>query len=165
MRKHPFEDHIPNLRRYALALLRERALADDLVQDTLERALTKFALFRDHTDLRAWLFTIMHNTFINQWHKSASGKRRTEAVAAAGTTVDTADEMITAHDMLQALEQLPVEQRTVLLLVGLEQLTYDQAARVLDVPPGTVMSRLARARERLHVLMNGEALPRVRRVK
>lgn len=165
MRKHPFEDHIPNLRRYALALLRERALADDLVQDTLERALTKFALFRERTDLRAWLFTIMHNTFVNQWHKNSSSKRRAEAVAAAGTTVDTADEMITAHDMLHALEQLPVEQRTVLLLVGLEQLSYEQAARVLDVPPGTVMSRLARARERLHVLMNGEALPRVRRIK
>lgn len=165
MRKHPFEEHIPNLRRYALALLRERALADDLVQDTLERALTKFALFRDRTNLRAWLFTIMHNTFINQWHKTSSNKRHAETDAAGVAMADTADEMITAHDMLQALEQLSIEQRTVLLLVGLEQLSYEQAARVLDVPPGTVMSRLARARERLQVLMNGEALPRVRRVK
>ncbi len=163
MASHPFEPYIPRLRRYALALLHNRVLADDLVQDTLERALRKFALFRRDTDLRAWLFTVMHNVYVNDVR--ASARRHTESVDAIEPTVTTADDAAILRDLLSALERLAPEQREVLLLVGLEQLSYEETARVLDVPPGTVMSRLARGRERLRTLMSSETSPYLRRIK
>ncbi len=164
MAQHPFTEHIPSLRRYAIALLRDRALADDLVQDTLERGLHKFSLFQRGSDVRAWLFTIMHNLFVNQlpnarrWLHNAPP----EDIPSGD---ELAEEMVTARDFMQALQLLSVEQRTIILLIGLEQLSYEQAATVLNLPVGTVMSRLARARERLRVLMHGETGPQLRRVK
>ena len=163
MASHPFEPYIPRLRRYALALLRNRTLADDLVQDTLERALRKFSLFRRDTDLRAWLFTIMHNVYVNDVR--ASSRRHAEATDMIEPAAATTDDTATLRDLLSALERLAPEQREVVLLVGLEQLSYEETARVLDVPPGTVMSRLARGRERLRALLSGEASPYLRRIK
>ncbi len=163
MARHPFEPYIPRLRRYALALLHNRALADDLVQDTLERALRKFSLFRRGTDLRAWLFSVMHNVYVNDVR--ASARRRADAADATEPAVATVDDSATLRDLLSALERLAPEQREVVLLVGLEQLSYEEAARVLDVPLGTVMSRLARGRERLRALMSGETSPYLRRIK
>lgn len=147
---------IPRLRRYARALAGERSAADDLVQDTLERALNKFHLWRRGSDLRAWLFTIMHNVFINQ-------VRRRRVVP----DVPLNDEImeLPAHsaqadrleirDLDAALARLPDEQREVLLLVALEQLSYEETAKALGIPIGTVMSRLSRARARLRGIMEG----------
>jgi len=147
------EQHIPRLRRYARALTGDRAAADDLVQDTLERALSRFHLWRRGSDLRAWLFTIMHNIFVNQ----ARSRMRYPHDALDESEADTLHyhdpDWTDLRDIGGALERLPVEQRTVVLLVGLEQFTYEEAARVLQVPIGTVMSRLSRGRERMRVLL------------
>jgi RNA polymerase sigma-70 factor (ECF subfamily) len=151
--------HIPRLRRYARALVGERHAADDLVQDTLERAINKFHLWRPGSDLRAWLFAIMHNVFVNQLR--ARGARPEEPlddafeVAGAVSSVDRLD----MRDLDAALAALPVEQREVVLLVGLEELSYAEASRALGIPIGTVMSRLFRGRERLRALMGGVPAP------
>ena len=147
--------HIPRLRRYARALVGERHAADDLVQDTLERAINKFHLWRPGSDLRAWLFAIMHNVFVNQIR--ARGARPEEPldetfdVPGLAGTVDRLE----VRDLDAALARLPVEQREVVLLVGLEELSYAEASKALGIPIGTVMSRLFRGRERLRALMAG----------
>jgi len=164
MAHHPFNEHIPGLRRYAIALLRDRNLADDLVQDTLERGLKKLSLYQAGSDLRAWLFTIMHNLFVNQIPRNKLWLQNSPPDEIHSDD-DLAEEMVIARDFMQALQLLTDEQRAIILLIGLEQLSYEQAAHVLDLPAGTVMSRLARARERLRLLMNGEAGPQLRRVK
>ena len=147
--------HIPRLRRYARALAGDSHRADDLVQDTLERALVKFRLWRRGSDLRAWLFTIMHNVFINQ----LKGRREfaLDDAIEAGLQSAPQSDALELRDLDAALRQLPAEQREVLLLVGLEQLSYTEASKVLDIPVGTVMSRLSRGRERLRALMSGTA--------
>ncbi|HSB48562.1 MAG TPA: RNA polymerase sigma factor [Burkholderiales bacterium] len=150
------EQHIPRLRRYARALTGDRAAADDLVQDTLERALSRFHLWRRGSDLRAWLFTIMHNIFVNQARSRMRYPHEPFDEPAAERLQYREPDWSELRDIGDALAKLPVEQRTVVLLVGLEQFTYDEAARVLDVPIGTVMSRLSRARERLRALLGGE---------
>lgn len=145
---------IPRLRRYARALVGDRARADDLVQDTLERAWNKFHLWRPGSDLRAWLFTVMHNVHINQIRATRDfveldDESAEMAVAGAqGASLEI-------RDLERALVLLPVEQREVLLLVGLEALSYAEVAEVLGIPIGTVMSRLSRAREKMRVLMLG----------
>jgi len=165
MSSHPFEPHIPRLRRYALALLRDRGQADDLVQDTLERALRKINLFHRGTDLRAWLFAIMHNVYVNQVRASVNRRALAPETASEEPAQATVDDSATMRDLSNALERLAPEQREVILLVGLEQLSYEETAHVLEVPIGTVMSRLARGRERLRALMAGEAAPYLRRIK
>ncbi len=156
-----FIEYIPRLRRYARALAGERSRADDLVQDTLERALVKFHLWQPGSDLRAWLFTIMHNVFINQLRSQAAGLTvglDDEALPMA--VRPTQSDWLEVRDLQASLLQLPDEQREVLLLVGLEQMTYEETAGVLGIPIGTVMSRLSRARERLRALLaNGGAAP------
>jgi RNA polymerase sigma-70 factor (ECF subfamily) len=147
--------HIPRLRRYARALAGDGHRADDLVQDTLERALAKFYLWRSGSDLRAWLFTIMHNVFINQ----LKARRELALDEAAEDALQSAPQSdpLELRDLDAALRRLPVEQREVLLLVGLEQLSYAEAGKALGIPTGTVMSRLSRGRERLRFLMSGAA--------
>jgi RNA polymerase sigma-70 factor (ECF subfamily) len=166
MANHPFEEHIPRLRRYARALLRDAARADDLVQDTLERALHKFALFRHGTDLRAWLFTIMHNVHVNQI-RTASNRAITVEYQDTELSRTSIDDATALRDLANALERLAPEHREVLVLVGVEQFSYEETARVLDVPIGTVMSRLSRARDRLASVLAGasETAPPLRRVK
>lgn len=154
-----FVQHIPRLRRYARALTGERARADDLVQDTLERALVKFHLWQPGSDLRAWLFTIMHNVYINQLRAQPAGMTAgldDEAIQLA--VRPTQSDLLEVRDLQAALLRLPEEQREVLLVVGLEQMTYEEAAGVLGIPVGTVMSRLSRARERLRALLAGSAV-------
>jgi RNA polymerase sigma-70 factor, ECF subfamily len=145
--------HIPRLRRYARALAGDSHRADDLVQDTLERALTKFHLWRHGSDLRAWMFTIMHNVFINQL--KARRELALDDAVEDGLQSAPQSDPLELRDLDTALRRLPVEQREVLLLVGLEQLSYAEASQALDVPVGTVMSRLSRGRERLRGLMSG----------
>ncbi len=156
----PLTDHIPSLRRYARALTGDAWTADDLVQDTLERACSKWRLWTAGSDLRAWLFTLMHNIFVNQ-------VRRAVRQSAAGTTVDVeavAHELAAPDagdaqslDLQRCLLRLPEDQRVVLLLVTLEDLSYEEVARITAVPIGTVMSRLSRARSRLRELMDNPA--------
>ncbi len=150
------EEQIPRLRRYARALTGDRSSADDLVQDTLERALSRFHLWRHGSDLRAWLFTIMHNIFINQ---ARTRLRHRHESLESGNALDAMQasepDWLELRDLDSALAQLPHEQRTVLLLVGLEQFTYEEAARLLEIPIGTVMSRLSRGRERLRTVLAG----------
>jgi RNA polymerase sigma-70 factor (ECF subfamily) len=144
---------IPNLRRYARALVGDREGADDLVQDTLERAVRKFHLWRPG-DLRAWLFSIMHNVFVNQLkaRKIAYEVEIDDNIAAPIPTATPMDLL----DLDRALGLISPEQREVVLLVALEDMTYAEVARALGVPIGTVMSRLSRGRERLRRLMEGE---------
>ena len=150
-------EHIPRLRRYARALAGDSHRADDLVQDTLERALAKFHLWRHGIYLRAWMFSIMHNVFINQLkaRRELALDEATEAGLEAAARADTLE----LRDLDAALRRLPEEQREVLLLVGLEQFSYAEASQALGVPVGTVMSRLSRGRERLRVLMSGASVP------
>ncbi len=155
-RDRDFVQHIPRLRRYARALTGDRGRADDLVQDTLERALVKFHLWQPGSDLRAWLFTIMHNVYVNQVRSSRNGMTTAldeESVQPAMRA--TQSDRLEVRDLQVALSRVPEEQREVLLLVGLEQMTYEEAAGVLGIPLGTVMSRLSRARERLRALLAG----------
>jgi len=150
-------EQIPRLRRYARALTGERSAADDLVQDTLERALSRFHLWRRGSDLRAWLFTIMHNIYVNQARSRV--RHRHEALEdepAAEAMRAREPDWLELRDLDGALARLPREQRAVLLLVGLEQFTYEEAARVLEIPLGTVMSRLSRGRERLRAILDGD---------
>lgn len=147
--------YIPRLRRYARALTGDASAADDLVQDALERALIKQNLWREGTDLRAWLFTVMHNVFVNQVRSAAVSRTVQLDDAMADRPQPQSTDRLEIRDLDAALQALPEEQRTVVLLVGLEQMTYDEAARVLEVPIGTVMSRLSRGRERLRRLMQG----------
>ena len=147
--------YIPRLRRYARALTGDASAADDLVQDALERALVKRALWREGTDLRAWLFTVMHNVFVNQVRSAMSGRTVPMDDTVSDLPQAQSSDRLEIRDLDTALQALPEEQRSVLLLVGLEQMSYDEAARVLDVPIGTVMSRLSRGRERLRRLMQG----------
>ena len=145
---------IPNLRRYARALVGDRDGADDLVQDTLERAVRKFHLWRPG-DLRAWLFSIMHNVFVNQLKArkiAPSVEIDEEMIAAHMPTVTSTDVM----DLDRALLRLAPEQREVVLLVALEDMTYADVSHALGIPIGTVMSRLSRGRERLRRVMEGE---------
>jgi len=145
---------IPRLRRYARALVGERNAADDLVQDTLERALVKFHLWRPGSDLRAWLFAIMHNVHVN--HVRA----RREFVSLDDETPEipvraTQEIALQGRDLGRAVAQLPEGQREVLLLVVLEDMSYQDVAETLGIPIGTVMSRLSRAREKVRASMEG----------
>ena len=162
-----FVQHIPRLRRYARALTGDRSRADDLLQDTLERALVKFHLWRQGSDLRAWLFTIMHNVFLNQLRARPAGAAVSlddEAMQLAVRA--TQSDRIDILDLQTALLRLPEEQREVVLLVGLEQLTYEETAGALGIPIGTVMSRLSRAREKLRALLTGAgATPTLKVIK
>lgn len=156
--------HLPHLRRYARALTGDAGRADDLVKVTLERALTKLDLWQPGSNLRAWLFTLMHNLFVNQIRT----RRPQETVLddAPDQSVSGGQfEVMVARDIHAALGRLPDEQREVLLLVGLEQFGYAEAAQVLGVPIGTVMSRLARAREKTRQMLAGEAAVKPKVVK
>ena len=160
---------IPALRRYAAALLRNRDDADDLVHDCLVRALDKLHTRRDDADVRAWLFAIMHNLFISQSRRAKArpaGEPLEESHEAAMSIRPDQESSLQWRDLLRGLNALPVEQRSVILLVSVEHLSYADAANVLGVPVGTVMSRLARGRERLRQLTDGaEVRPVLRRVK
>lgn len=168
MDHHRIIDHVPALRRYARVLTGDAWAADDLVQDTLERACRKWLLWRTGSNLRAWLFTLMHHLYLNQ---------RRSAPPLPVVDIDTLHEGLQAPardtdgalDLERCLLRLPAEQRAVLLLVALEDMAYADAARVLQIPVGTVMSRLARARARLRELMDPATAqapaPALRRLK
>ena len=143
--------HIPSLRRYARLLTGDPHRADDLVQDTLLRACAKWTLWKPGPSLRAWLFTIMHNVFVNQVRSAPPASAALDDVPEAGQDIDFAAGM----DLERALARLPDEQREALLMVTVEDFSYADVARVTRVPIGTVMSRLSRGRRRLRDLIDG----------
>jgi RNA polymerase sigma-70 factor, ECF subfamily len=151
------EPLIPALRRYARALLRDRSSADDLVQDCLERAIGRWSQRRDG-EVRSWLFAILHNLAVDRFRQRAT---RGVHVPIDATNEDQFGEAaaqesgLMYQDVLSKLARLPDDQRAVLLLVAVEDLSYAEAAKVLDIPVGTVMSRLSRARERLQREIEG----------
>ncbi len=164
---------IPHLRRYARSLTGDVTRADDLVQTCLERALRKHRLWLRRGSLRNWLFRILYRTFLNERgreraHLDVDDLADGEAALAVPARQDA---RLEARDVLQALQRLPAGQRAALALVAVEDLSYEEAAGVLDVPVGTVRSRLSRARESLRALTDTPAEiprrepPHLRRVK
>jgi RNA polymerase sigma-70 factor, ECF subfamily len=156
------DTEIPRLRRYARALTRDMSRADDLVQSCLLRAIAKQHLWEPGTDLRAWLFTILHNLHVNEVR---------HAVRACNTVpIDEAAPVLKApsnvegslqlRDLERGLGELPEEQRQVILLIGLEGMRYEEVATILDVPIGTVRSRLSRGRDMLRQLMDMDSRER-----
>ncbi len=159
---------IPHLRRYARALLREHGPADDLVQSCLERALSRFHLWQRDRALRPWLFTIMHNLYVNSIRHRARRPALMPLEHAAATPARTAsqDVNLEVRRVMMAIDQLPEEQRAVLLLIGIEELSYNEAATVLGIPTGTLMSRLHRGRQRLRDILDmPDVRPMIRQAK
>lgn len=151
------EPLIPSLRRYARSLLRDQSAADDLVQDCLERVISRWHQRRTDGNARTWVFTILHNLAINRMKQTA---RRGVHVAvddldeAAFATAPAQENRLHHRAVIDALSELPEDQRSVLLLVSVEDLSYAETASILDVPIGTVMSRLSRARHRLAQILD-----------
>ena len=147
---------LPRLRRYARVLTGDVNRADDLVQDTLARAWEKRQLWQAGSDLRAWLFTIMHNVHVNQFsvrrRELAESSLDADDGPVAGWQIPvraTQSDRVELAEVLAQIGRLPTDQREVLMLAAVEELRYEEIARVQGVPIGTVMSRLNRAREKL----------------
>lgn len=153
---------IPRLRRYARALTGNLDMADDLVQETLERAIDKWRFWQRDRDLRPWLFSIMHNLHVDQLlrakHIDYCDQDSLPDIAYRPEQMDGLE----IRDLDRALALLPVDQREILLLVGLEGLSYKEVADTLGIPVGSVMSRLSRARTRLKALLSGQAGPHLK---
>lgn len=145
---------IPRLRRYARAMVHDPIAADDLVQDCLARALGKIHLWEEGTDLRAWLFTILHNQRISLARQAARHRDIVELQKRKPGAALSPDQMVRLElrDLERAIAKLPEEQRSVILLVGLEGMGYEEAASVVDLPVGTVRSRVSRGRESLRMM-------------
>ena len=162
------EPLIPGLRRYARGLVRDTDAADDLVQDTLERAISRWGQQRG--EARPWVYAILHNLAVSRGRRLARRGPHLEfgdAPEAALAEPPLQEGAVRQADLLRAVADLAEEQRAVLLLVSVEGLGYAEAAEVLGVPLGTVMSRLSRARDRLRRAMEADApaIPHLRRVK
>ena len=153
--------HVAGLRRYALALTGSRFEAEDLVQETLARAIAAAPGFRKGGNLRGWLFTIMHNAFISSVRARRTADRELDADLPELSQPPTQLERLEVRDVLAALARLPEAQRAALVLIALEDFSYSEAARVLGIPLGTLMSRLARGREALRRAMSEDAPPQL----
>ena len=146
---------LPRLRRYAWVLRRNREDADDLVQDTLERAWARAGLWRGVGDMRTWLFSIMHNLHVDALRRGRLDTVDLDELTPEVPVAATQGHALALRDLDAALAALPAEQRDVLLLIALEGMAYAEVALALGIPIGTVMSRLSRGRERLRGLMEG----------
>src|ERR1700723_952568 len=159
---HPIEPVIPSLRRYARTFVRDAGAADDLVQDTLERAVSRWHQRRSDGETRTWLFTILHNLAVNHLRRAARRGREVPLDDAGESDVSvpsTQEDALRRDDILGAVGQLPDDQRSLLLPVSPQDGSYAEAARILDIPIGTVMSRLARARAGLLKLLEEQGKP------
>jgi RNA polymerase sigma-70 factor (ECF subfamily) len=152
------EAEIPRLRRYARALTHDTIRADDLVQSCLMRAVAKQHLWQPGTDLRAWLFTILHNQHVNDVRRGVRDGNNVsiDEIAPVASVESNAIATLELRDLERALAKLPQEQREVILLVGLEGMRYEEVAEILNIPVGTVRSRLSRGRDQLRILMGME---------
>lgn len=157
---------LPYLRRCARAIARDPDVADDVVQDAVERALRKRRLWRPKGSLRAWLYRLMYHVYVNRRDRPAAERR---AVPLEGLPERAAparqDGQLEARDVVSALKNLPAEQRAAIVLTGLEGLSYDEAAYALDIPVGTLRSRIHRGREALRAAQRGGRRTMIRRVK
>jgi RNA polymerase sigma-70 factor (ECF subfamily) len=152
------EPYIGPLRRFAMSLCHDLSLADDLVQDCLERAISRWHLRHEDGNLKAWLFTILHHEFINIRRRIARrGIMPTldDLVIEPSVSADQ-EETVRVKDVMAAIDKLASDHRALILLIGVEELTYEEAAQVLEIPIGTVMSRLSRAREKLRRLLKDQ---------
>lgn len=141
-------DQLQSLRRYARSLARNESDAEDLVQQTLMQAYAKRGSFRAGGNLRAWLFSILHNSFVSEWRSRAAEERRIHDSGDADDMVELPNQehAVRLSQLRQGFFELPEDQRAALHLVAMEGLSYGEAAAALNVPTGTLMSRLARAR-------------------
>jgi RNA polymerase sigma factor (sigma-70 family) len=147
---------LPRLRRFALSLTRDTNNADDLVQATLERALARWTSKRADGDLRAWLFAILYRRFVDGHRSARRYARMLELFSGREEPLPSAERTVVAQAALGAFDRLKPEQRALLFAVTVEGLSYQQAADMLGLPIGTVMSRLSRARKALYELTEGE---------
>lgn len=162
------ERQIPHLRRYAFALTRDQDEADDLVQDTLERALRKWRLWGRKGRLRSWLFRILYRTYIDRvrTQKPGSTPYDQEAIDRVAVQLPDQEDRVECIGIAEALDRLPADQRVIILLVALDGMAYDEVAELLDVPVGTVRSRLSRGRAALRENRSRSPKPTLlRRVK
>jgi RNA polymerase sigma-70 factor (ECF subfamily) len=153
--------HVSGLRRYALALTGSRYEAEDLVQETLTRALGAASGFRKVGNLRGWLFSIMHNAFISSMRRRRASEQELDDSLPELRQPPRQLDRLEVRDVLAALSRLPEAQRAALVLIALEDFSYADAARVLEIPIGTLMSRLARGREALRRAMDEDRPPRL----
>ena len=161
-------DEIPYLRRFAWGLTGDRHQADDLVQDCVERALTRLHLFDRTRNLRIWLFTILRNIHINNLRKQSSRGPHVDVGNVPESLLSGEAEQfghVVVSDISKALDRLPPQQKEVLLLISLEQVSYLEAAQILDLPIGTIMSRLSRGRNRMRELLEDQDKPGLRQIK
>ena len=149
---------IPRLRRFARALTHDTVAAEDLVQEALRRALGKIHLWQNGTDLRAWLFTILHHQHINETRRLARESGRVELSAGHQPVEPNQAQLLELRDLERAIDQLPEQQRAAILLVGVEEMQYEEVASLLSLPIGTVRSRVSRGRATLRILT--DRLPR-----
>lgn len=152
--------HVQRLRRYARFLCRNTADADDLVQDTLVKAIARADQFKPGSELRVWLFSILHNAFVSGARSYERRQRASLNAVEDGGRIEANQEIqIELHRVVAALDRLPDDQRRVILLVSVDGLTTDEAAELLGLPVGTVRSRLARGREALRRLTRRDPAP------
>ncbi len=151
------EKFLPQLRRYALALCHNPTAADDLVQDSIARALAKSHLFHSGTNLRAWVFTIMHNLNIsNRRRQKFIGSPIDPDIAAATLSVQPTQEFsVMVKTLIKAMKGIPETQRDAVLMVGMEGMSYETASEYLKVPIGTIKSRVSRGRDALRIALYG----------
>lgn len=147
---------LPRLRRFALWLARDSSAADDLVQSTIERALSKWHTRRDDESLRGWLFSILYRLFLDGKRRASRYARLLGSLAHEEPTWPSAERVALAHSTLSAFAGLSVEQRSLLIWITIEGMSYQEVADILQVPIGTVMSRLSRARRTLRQLGDGD---------
>ena len=159
---------LPHIRRFSRALAGDPAVADDLVQDCVERALLKSHLYDPARPLRAWLYAVLRNLFISglrQRQRSAVVKTIDELAGGEGAAPAAQEDRLSVASIADALDRLPPPQREVIVLVALEEMSYRDVAEILGVPIGTVMSRLARARGSLQQILEQRGHTVLRRVK
>jgi RNA polymerase sigma-70 factor, ECF subfamily len=159
---------LPHLRRFARALAGDAALADDLVQDCVERALKKQHLYDEARPLRAWLYAILRNIHVSQWRRTSHFGVMADIDDMQGGEPSTAPEQeqnLAVTVITQALDRLPPQQREVLVMVSLEEMSYREVAELIGVPMGTVMSRLSRARSALQAILEERGTQILRVVK
>jgi RNA polymerase sigma-70 factor (ECF subfamily) len=161
------ESHIPALRRFAWSLTRDQDRADDLVQDALLKAVSRWAQLRNAGSVRPWLFQILYNTFRAGFRRQHGEElpMPLDTSAQHPATIGSPEDKMLLGSALRGLARLPEEQRAVLELVAIEGLSYEEVSRIVDAPLGTVMSRLSRAREKLRALMGDRPSVQLRRVK
>ena len=160
-----YANQIPRLRRYARALTRNKEAAEDLVQDCLERAWRKSHRWEPGTNLQSWLFTVMHNVYVNGLRKNRLQTEPLDPDSLEGSRENTPDAALDLRDLKTGLGELHPEQREVLVLVCVEGMSYAQVAGITGVPIGTVMSRLHRARQHLRRWLAADQKPQLRRIK